>query len=112
MAVRHLLLPGVVALIACGSDAGQGRAAGTTVATVAIDGRGIFNAQCALCHGRGGDKSIGGAKLLHVSTLPREGMVAVVTNGRGAMMPYKGTLTAEEIQAVVDHAMGLRTKKE
>jgi mono/diheme cytochrome c family protein len=35
-------------------------------------------------------------------------MIAQVTNGKGAMMPYKNVLTAAEIEAVVAHVRSLR----
>jgi hypothetical protein len=35
-------------------------------------------------------------------------MIAMVTNGKGAMMPYKNVLTPKQIEAVVDHARKLR----
>lgn len=101
-----LLLAGL--LTACGGGGGATAPETNTGATPAQRAEGIFNSQCALCHGRRGDQQLSGAKLLNVSTLSREEMVAVVSNGRGAMMAYKNMLTPAEIDAVVDHAMGLR----
>jgi hypothetical protein len=51
---------------------------------------------------------VGGAKDLSVTTLSRDSMIAVVTHGRGAMMPYGELLKRKQIQAVVDHALSLR----
>lgn len=101
-----LLLAGL--LTACGGGGGATAPATNTGSTPAQRAEGIFNSQCALCHGRRGDQQLSGAKLLNVSTLSREEMVAVVSNGRGAMMAYKNMLTPAEIDAVVDHAMRLR----
>jgi cytochrome c6 len=71
-------------------------------------GEELFNTNCTLCHGRNGDLGMGGAKDLTVSVLTREQMIAMVTTGKGAMMPYKNVLTPKQIEAVVDHARKLR----
>ncbi len=68
----------------------------------------VYNVQCASCHGRKGNMGVGGAKDLVMSTLSRDSMIAVVTHGRGAMMPYGAILDREQVNAVVDHAMGMR----
>lgn len=68
----------------------------------------MFNAQCALCHGRKGDLCLSGAKNLALSVLERDQMIAVVTNGKGAMMAYKTVFGKKEIEAVVDHVITLR----
>jgi len=73
-------------------------------------GESLFNANCALCHGRKGDLGMSGAKDLTKSVMAREEMIAIVTKGRNGMMPYEKTLKPEEIEAVVDHARTLRTK--
>ena len=49
-----------------------------------------------------------GAKDLGLSSLTRVEMIAMVTNGKGAMMPYKNVLTPKQIEAVVDHVRTLR----
>lgn len=67
----------------------------------------VFNAQCALCHGRKGDLGLSGAKDLTRSTLTREEMIAIVTHGKGGMMAYAKVLSAAEIEQVVDHARTL-----
>lgn len=54
---------------------------------------------------------MGGAKDLRVSAIKREEAIAIVTQGRNTMMPYKTVLKPEEINAVVDHVLTLRTAK-
>lgn len=71
-------------------------------------GEELFNANCALCHGRKGDLGMNGAKDLGLSTLTRAEMIAMVSNGKGVMMPYKNVLTPKQIEAVVDHVRSLR----
>ncbi len=67
----------------------------------------IFDTHCTLCHGSDGRLGISGAKDLTTSPLARNEMIAVVTHGRGTMMPYKNILKPEEIEAVVDHVRTL-----
>lgn len=105
--MRSLLLLSVL-LIACG-DAATSSVAGDPPPGI---GEAIFNGQCATCHGRKGDMGLNGAKDLRASTLTREEAIAVVTDGRGLMMPYKAQLTKKEIAAVVDHVLTLRAKAE
>jgi mono/diheme cytochrome c family protein len=38
-------------------------------------------------------------------------MIAIVRNGKGAMLPYKDVLTPEEIAAVVEHVRKLGKAK-
>ncbi len=68
----------------------------------------MFNANCAMCHGRKGDLGMSGAKNLVTSILERKEVIAMITNGKGAMMPYGTTLTKEQIEAVTDHVLTLR----
>lgn len=95
-------------LTGCGGGAPDpGRTPNAPVRT----GAQIFNTQCAMCHGRQGDQSLGGAKVLVNSTLTAEQMTGIVTYGKGGMMAYKDLLTAAEIQAVVEYAHALRDPK-
>lgn len=105
--IRSLLLLALAfVVLSCGTEA----APNTNGAAVDGDGKGaeLFNTNCALCHGRKGDLGMNGAKDLTVSTLTREEMIALVSNGKGAMMPYKNVLTPKQIEQVVDHARSLR----
>jgi cytochrome c6 len=72
-------------------------------------GTAIFDSNCAMCHGRDGNLGMSGAKDLTKSTLSREEMIAVVTNGRGGMAPFGKMLSAQEIGEVVDHVRTLHT---
>lgn len=99
----HLALMGSL-MMACSSSAEPGN--DSTFAPG--EGELLYNMQCAHCHGRTGRMGIGGAKDLTLSMLTRDSMIAVVTRGRGAMMPYGALLEREQILAVVDHALSLR----
>ena len=68
----------------------------------------LFSMHCTLCHGKDGTLGMNGAKDLTRSVLSKEEMLAIVTNGKGVMMPYKNALTKDELEAVVAHVRGLR----
>ena len=71
----------------------------------------VYNTNCTMCHGRKGDLGMSGAKDLAASTLSREEVIALVTDGKGAMMPYGKTLSKKQIEAVADHVLTLRALK-
>ncbi|MCB0793247.1 MAG: cytochrome c [Flavobacteriales bacterium] len=100
---RLLLFPLLLfaMLLGCGSDPGH------PSGTAATDGAAIYAGQCVLCHGDDGKLGLSGAKDLTMSELSKKEMIALVTNGKGLMMPYGRVLTAEEIEAVVDHVRAL-----
>ena len=103
-----VLLAAAALFASCGNEpAGNGEATGTPVRT----GQQLYEQQCALCHGREGGLMMGGAKDLRVSTITREEAIAVVAQGRNNMMPYKNVMKPDEINAVVDHVLTLRTAK-
>ena len=84
---------------------------GAPDAAAATRGMRIYEQHCALCHGHEGGMMMGGAKDLRISTIKREEAVAIVTQGRNTMLAYKNVLKPEEIHAVVDHVLTLRTAK-
>ena len=107
---RTLLTIGSIALfvLACGGS----EAPATMDESAGVSkGEQLFLSNCTLCHGRDGKLGFNGAKDLTVSTLTKEEMIALVTNGKGLMMPYKNTLTAKDIEAVVQHVRSLAVKK-
>jgi mono/diheme cytochrome c family protein len=107
MALMHRLL--LVTALLVSLSCGQGTASTAEVADLgATKGEELFNANCALCHGRKGDLGMNGAKDLTISPLTRAEMIAMVSNGKGAMMPYKNVLTPKQIETVVDHVRTLR----
>lgn len=74
-------------------------------------GADIYVLLCTPCHGIAGNAGVAGAKHLDSSTRSRDEMLHIVTNGKGAMMPYRNQLTSAEIEAVVDHALTLRNSE-
>jgi cytochrome c6 len=71
----------------------------------------LFTMHCTLCHGKDGRLGLNGAKDLSRSLLSAEEMLAIVTNGKGVMMPYKNALSKAELDAVVAHVRTLRTSE-
>lgn len=70
----------------------------------AADGKSIFTTNCAGCHtlADAGTTGTVGPNLDQAKP-PKELVVDRVTNGQGAMPPFKGTLSDAEIQAVADY---------
>lgn len=104
--MRRSLLP--LILLVLSAACGTGNDPSIDGATDASEGAQLFNTNCALCHGRKGDLGMSGAKDLVRSSLTRDQVLAVITNGRGAMMPYKNVLDARQLEVVADHVLGLR----
>lgn len=104
--MRHTLLSMIItaALLACGSASME-----DADAPPPTEGEMVFNTNCAMCHGRKGDLGMSGAKNLVTSALSRDEVIAMVTNGKGTMMPYGKMLTKKQIEAVADHVLTLRT---
>ena len=63
----------------------------------------IFRENCVTCHGADGQLGVNGAANLHLSNLPLEERVKVITNGRNLMTPFKSILNADEIAAVAEY---------
>lgn len=101
-----LFLWAAVLLMACGSAAADD----VSEQNPPSAGKMIFNAQCAHCHGRKGDLGLSGAKDLTASTLDRKEVLALVRDGKGAMMGYGSQLKPNELEAVVDHVLTLRQR--
>jgi cytochrome c6 len=82
--------------------------AGTAAADSAPDGGAIFRKNCVTCHGTDGKLGLNGAKDLTRSELPAESRVAIITNGKNLMTPFKALLSPEEIQAVAAYTLTLK----
>ncbi len=107
MALRNTILLAVlstVLVLSCASE--------TTEAANPPGGKSrgaaLFSTHCTLCHGKDGKLGLNNAKDLSVSTLTKEEMIALVTNGKGVMAAYKNVLTKAEIEAVVEHVRTLQ----
>lgn len=79
---------------------------GTSPAATIKAGQAVFSDNCAGCHGVSGHGGNGGPDL---TSFPNAKQLAVVTkqvtNGGGGMPPFKGTLTAKQIQDVAAYVV-------
>lgn len=77
------------------------------------DGKGLYEAKCAMCHGKDGvakplAKGSGNFNdAAWQKANPAEAIEKVTTDGKGKMKGYAGKLTSEEIQAVAAHVKSL-----
>lgn len=65
------------------------------------DAERLYTIHCASCHKMDGTGGIAGAKNLGETTLNEKELIAVITKGRGDMMPFEAILNPVEIEAVV-----------
>jgi mono/diheme cytochrome c family protein len=85
--------------VACGGDS----APATPSDPILAQGQQIYNANCARCHGKGGNGSGVGPKLAGVVANKYPDIAdqeAVISGGRGSMPKFDGQLTPEEITMV------------
>jgi mono/diheme cytochrome c family protein len=84
---------------------------GATTTSAAPDGKALFVANCASCHTLK-DAGTNGTIGPNLDALkPSESRVALqVTNGGAVMPPFKGKLTAAQIQAIAKYVSGVAGK--
>jgi mono/diheme cytochrome c family protein len=73
-------------------------------------GTDVYTKMCQQCHGVDGKAGLSGAKDLTISMLSRDEKVMIITHGKNAMSSYEKSLSAEQIEAVVDYIETLKTK--
>ena len=112
--MRQILMCTLLGLfiLACGGDPGDGeKGKKTTKKTVAkkkVDGKKIYRQYCVTCHGVNGDMGASGAFDLTTSKLTLDEKIAVITNGRNTMTPFKGLLSEAKIKAVAEYSETLK----
>lgn len=72
------------------------------------NGSELYQQNCVICHGAGGDAAINGAKNLKISALTLEERTNRIANGKGLMTPFKNILSEAEIKAVAEYTMNLK----
>ena len=72
------------------------------------DGESVYIANCTVCHGIDGKKGYNNATNLTTSTIDNATIMDVLTLGRGNMMPFKETLSEDEMKAVAEYIVTLR----
>ncbi len=77
--------------------------------TRADDGAATFKSKCAACHGADGSGNTTVGKSMKIRDLGSadvqkqtdEQLAGIITNGKGAMPPYKDKMTADQIKQLV-----------
>ncbi len=99
-------------LTACGGDPGDGGKGDKKdikkKVAKKVDGKKIYRQYCVTCHGVNGDMGASGAFDLTTSKLTLDEKIAVITNGRNTMTPFKGLLSDAKIKAVAEFSETLK----
>jgi mono/diheme cytochrome c family protein len=69
----------------------------------------LYDVKCALCHGYDGAQQFAGAKDLTQSVLPKNEVVLRIAEGKGSMPPHRDVLSEEQMDALADFVMNLRS---
>lgn len=78
-------------------------------AAESINPKELYTTRCAACHGLDGKLTMGGSKPLHTSSLSAADIVQQIKKGKGSMPPFEGRLSEEEINALSQFVLKLRT---
>lgn len=70
-----------------------------------IDAAGIFTQRCSTCHGLNREGANGPPLLPGVLNKDASAYINTITNGSGPMPSWKGRLSADEIDAMVEYIM-------
>jgi len=73
-----------------------------------VDGKKIFEASCALCHGADGKLGLMGSPDLTISAMDINARLEIIKNGKGNMTPFAEKLTDEQINAVAVYVETLK----
>ena len=73
-----------------------------------VDGQAVFQANCISCHGADGKLGLMDSPDLSTSAMDVNAKLVIVKDGKGAMQPFEGRLTEEEIIAVVTYTETLK----
>lgn len=104
-----LMVAALVLLVGCGGDNATTTTAAPTTDTTApagsdIDAAAIFSANCASCHGAGGEGGIGpDLRGLTDAALIED----QVSTGAGSMPPFGNKLSDDQISALATYVIGL-----
>lgn len=80
----------------------------STTSSKVSEGKIIFEAKCALCHGADGKLMLNGAKDLSVSKLTKAEAIEMIKAGKGLMPGFKDEFNEQQLNALADYAEGLR----
>lgn len=102
------LLAAVVLACAGGGDKSKPSSKSSAKKPVVLDGKKIYKTNCVVCHGMDGKLGINGSKDLTKTDMDLEERIAIITNGKGVMTPFKGLLSEDKIKAVAEYTMKLK----
>jgi mono/diheme cytochrome c family protein len=68
---------------------------------VSTDGYGLYEANCALCHGTNGDKGVAGAANLRITAMDAAELKKVILKGKGSMPAIQ--VSEEDAQSITDY---------
>jgi len=88
--------------------------ASAPAAQAAADGKALYDAKCAMCHGKDGvakpmakgSANFNDAKWQEATKL--EAIETAVSDGKGKMKGYKGKMTPEEIKAAAEYVKTIK----
>ncbi len=63
----------------------------------------LWKQNCALCHGNDGRLGVNGAKDLRLSELSLGPRKDIITKGKGLMVGFENTLSADQIEALAKY---------
>jgi mono/diheme cytochrome c family protein len=116
--ITFIVLVVVMALVAIGCGASDAttttptaafsEGTGTTLAGAeGLDGKALFEANCARCHGRDLDGGVG-PTLRTYTPMDIGGIETQTLNGGGQMPPFRDVLSEAEIAAIANYIVGVR----
>jgi mono/diheme cytochrome c family protein len=81
--------------------------AATTAAASTADGKALYEANCATCHGKTGGGGFGPSLKGVQNSFSEEEEAKIIKNGQGSMPGFSGQLTDAEIAAIVAYTRTL-----
>ncbi len=87
-------------------------------ASLQVDGKEVYDGQCAACHGKSGEGDGPAAMVFdpkptdltdadYMGTLTREALLKVLADGKGDMPGYSALLSQEELEALAEYVRSL-----
>jgi mono/diheme cytochrome c family protein len=73
-------------------------------------GKALYDTQCIVCHGEDGTLQMSGAKDITVSKLSQDEVVQRITGGKMTMPAYGDHFSVDEINAIAEYTMTLRSE--
>jgi cytochrome c6 len=98
----------VLMTYACANKSKNDAPSDDSASVETVDGAQVFKTRCELCHGADGKLGANGSKDLTISDFDLNERIAMISNGKGVMTPFKDILSLAEIKAVAEYTMTLK----